>query len=238
MGRAKEIELRVIPSSIANQFVRQHHYSGKVVNNSTLHFGAFLDGALHGVMSYGPSMFKGKAMKLVAGTKWHEFIELNRMAFDDFLPRNSESFCIGLSLRLIRKNCPQIKWIISFADGTQCGDGTIYRAANFVLTGITANTTIIEFPDGSRLTRLTIDTNPNHHVLQKFSADLGIPHKQRRTDGWLSLGARIVPGYMMRYIYFIDKSYRSRLTVPEIPYSRIKEMGASMYLGVAAENSL
>lgn len=35
----------------------------------------------------------------------------------------------------------------------------------------------------------------------------------------------------MRYIYFIDKSYRKRLTVPEIPFSKIDEMGAGMYKG-------
>jgi len=30
---------------------------------------------------------------------------------------------------------PQIKWVISYADGTQAGSGTIYRASGFVLTG-------------------------------------------------------------------------------------------------------
>ena len=86
MGRAKEIEIRVIPSSIANPFIRAHHYSGKVVNNSKLHFGAFLDGRLHGVLSYGPSLDKKKIMGLVEGTTWDGFLELNRMAFDDYLP--------------------------------------------------------------------------------------------------------------------------------------------------------
>lgn len=38
---AKEIVLRAIPSTTANAFVRKHHYSGKVVNNSQLHFGVF-----------------------------------------------------------------------------------------------------------------------------------------------------------------------------------------------------
>ena len=38
MGRAKEIVMKVIPSSIANPFIKAHHYSGKVVNNSKLHF--------------------------------------------------------------------------------------------------------------------------------------------------------------------------------------------------------
>ena len=58
MGRAKEIVLKVIPANIATPFVKRHHYSGKVVNNSNLHVGVFLDGRLHGVMSYGPSLVK------------------------------------------------------------------------------------------------------------------------------------------------------------------------------------
>lgn len=36
---------------------------------------------------------------------------------------------------------------------------------------------------------------------------------------------------MLRYVYFIDKKWRDRLTVPEIPYSKIEEMGAGMYKG-------
>lgn len=92
MGRAKEIVIKVIPKRIADEFVKKHHYSGKVVQNSQLHFGAFLDGKLHGVLQYGPSMDKKKVITLVDGTGWNEFVELNRMAFDDYLPRNSESY--------------------------------------------------------------------------------------------------------------------------------------------------
>lgn len=155
MGRCKEIEIKVIPAKIANPFVKEHHYSGKVVPNSVLHFGAFLDGKLHGVLSYGNSMDKRKTMALVADTKWNEFIELNRMAFDDYLPRNSESYCIGATLRMIKKQAPHIKWVISFADGTQCGDGTIYRASNFVLTGIKK-----EYPN-NRIRKRRADSKEN-----------------------------------------------------------------------------
>lgn len=117
MGRAKEVVVKVIPASIANDFIKKHHYSGKVVNNSSLHFGAFLDGKLHGAMSYGPSLDKSKLRGLVEGTGWNEFLELNRMAFDEYLPRNSESRCIAYSIKLIKKHAPHIKWIVSFADG-------------------------------------------------------------------------------------------------------------------------
>ena len=142
MGRAKDIIVKVIPSNIANAFVKKYHYSGKVVPNSQLHFGAFLNNKLHGVMSFGPSLNKKGTINLVKDTNWNEFIELNRMAFDDYLPKNSESRCISIALKLIKVNAPQIKWVISFADGCQCGDGTIYRASNFKLVNIKKNTSM------------------------------------------------------------------------------------------------
>ena len=153
MGRAKEVILKVIPAKIAIPFIKTHHYSGKVVNNSNLHFGAFLDGQLHGVLSYGPSLDKGKMLGIVEGTGWNNFLELNRMAFDDYLPRNSESRCIAQSIKLIKKNAPQIKWIVSFADACSCGDGTIYRASNFVLTGIKENYNLVLLPNGEKYTK-------------------------------------------------------------------------------------
>lgn len=209
----KDIVVKVIPAKVAVPFVKAHHYSGKVVNNSCLHFGAFLNGTLHGVMSYGPSMDKTKTIGLVAGTGWNEFIELNRMAFDDMLPRNSESRCIGISLRLIRKNAPHVKWVISFADGCQCGDGTIYRASNFVLTGIKKNDTIRIDPDtGKPVASLSVQAHD--------------PNRARRVAAWRKLA-----GFQLRYIYFLDPSARARLTVPEIPFTDIDKCGAGMYLG-------
>lgn len=41
----------------------------------------------------------------------------------------------------------------------------------------------------------------------------------------------VLEGYQLRYIYFLDPKYRKRLTVPEIPFSKIDELGAGMYKG-------
>ena len=151
MAGAKDIVVKVIPSKIANEFVKKHHYSGKVVNNSQLHFGCFLDGKLHGVMQFGCPLDKRKVLGLVVDENerpclWNEMLELNRMAFDDVLPKNSESRCISVAIRLIKKNAPHIRWILSFADGTHCGDGTIYRASGFKLTGV-SSASMIELPE-------------------------------------------------------------------------------------------
>mgnify|MGYP003133721293 FL=1 len=208
MGRAKEIKVKVIPSKIANEFVKKYHYSKSFVQNSVLHFGAFLDNRLHGVLSYGNSIDKRNCIGFVQGTKWNEFIELNRMAFDDYLPKNSESRCIAISIKLIKKNAPHIKWILSYADGTQCGDGTIYRASGFHLTNINKNSTIYKLKDGS--------TKAKHGTSK---ADFS--------------GAVKMKGFQLRYIYLIDK--KSKLNVPIIPFSKIKEVGAAMYKGEKIE---
>lgn len=216
---------------MANPFVRKHHYSGKIVPNSNLHFGAFLDGQLHGVLSYGPSMDKKKMLGLVDGTGWDNFIELNRMAFDDYLPRNSESYCIGYTLRMIRKKAPQVKWVVSFADGCSCGDGTIYRASNFVLTGIRENKTILEFPTGEKIAAMSLEANPQSTQIKELCKKMGVENKYRTRREWIDLGARFLTGYQLRYIYFLDPKWKSRLIVPIIPFSKIDEIGAGMYKG-------
>ena len=209
MGRAKEIIVKVIPAKIANEFVKQNHYSGKVVPNSTLHFGCFLDGKLHGVLSYGPSINKKGTINLVENTGWNEFIELNRMAFDEYLPKYSESRCIAITIKLIKKNAPQIKWIISFADGTQCGDGTIYRASGFSLVGIVDNTAL----------RINPKTGEAIHVIQAHH--LKISNEFRKWEAF--------EGKQLKYIYLIDKT--CKITTPVLPFSKIDELGAGMYKG-------
>jgi hypothetical protein len=228
-----DITMKVLPSKVAIPFIKQHHYSGKVVNNSSLHFGVFLDGKLHGVMSYGPSLDKSKIIGLVEGTGWNEFLELNRMAFDSVLPRNSESRAISMSIKLIKKHAPQVKWIISFADACSCGDGTIYRASNFVLTGIKENLNLAVLPNGDKIHKMTLASNPTTPRKELggrtfFDVTGGKYDFNKYVE---AAGATILPGYQLRYLYFIDKKYAKRLTVPVIPFSKIDELGAGMYKG-------
>lgn len=237
MGRCKEIIVKVIPASIANPFVKKYHYSGKTCTTSVLHFGAFLDGKLHGVLSYGGSIDKRKMMGIVEGTGWNEFLELNRMVFDDYMPRNSESYCIGKTLRMIKKQAPQIKWVVSFADGCSCGDGTIYRASNFVLTDIRENHNLCMLPSGEKIHKMTLESNPTQP-----RKELGGKSYSQITGGANNFGkyvefvkGKVLIGYQLRYIYFLDKKSREKLTVPEIPFSRIDEIGAGMYKGNSVE---
>ena len=230
---AKDLRVAPIRAADAVAAVKRLHYSGKVVNNSQLHLGVFLDGRLEGVMSFGPSLDKRKIQGLVRETPWNGFIELNRMAFSERLPRNSESRAIGVAMRMIRATYPHIQWVVSFADGTQCGDGTIYRASGFVLTAINTSKNLARLPSGSVIHKMTLESNPSSP-----RPELGGRSYYDITGGRFNflayvreVGAEVLPGFQLRYIYFLDPTARGRLTAPILPFSKIAEMGASRYLG-------
>jgi hypothetical protein len=217
MASAKDLRIKPISAKDAGALVKRIHYSGSVAATSSLHLGAFLNGRLEGALQFGSPIDKRKVLPLVEGTPWNGFLELNRMAFSEALPRNSESRALSVAFRLIKKHYPHIQWVLSFADGAQCGDGTIYRASGFVLTGIRKNKTILQLPNGKVVTDLTLNVNAHR---------LGGNASQ-----WKKKGAKPLDGFQLRYIYFLDPSAKERLTVPIIPFSKIAEVGATMFRG-------
>lgn len=246
MGDAKKIIVKPISSKDANRIIKELHYSGKVVNNSQLHLGVFMGDRCGGAMQFGPSLDKRKIVGLVKGTLWNEFLELNRLAFADWLPRNGESRAIGYTMRFIKKTYPWMKWIVSFADGTQCGDGTIYRASGFYLTGLKVNNQIWEAPgegDGQVFSRTSLTdgrskqqqqqqaknvlsrttTTKGNHILETGASSM----KMYKDAGW-----KPKEGFQLRYIYFLDPTAKDRLTVPILPFSEIERRGAGMYKGI------
>lgn len=227
MASAKDIRVAPISREHANALVKRIHYSHKVVQNSQLHLGVYLAGKLEGAMQFGPSMDKSHIQPLVRETSWNGFIELNRMAFSDRLPRNSESRALGVALRLMRSAYPHIEWVVSFADATQCGDGAIYRAAGFALTGIRRNSSLWEFPDGERVSDLGIKTGFAFQR-RRFGREIYGAAAMREAA---RLGARKIPGFQLRYLYFLNPAARDRLTVPVLPFSAIEESRAGMYRG-------
>lgn len=213
MGDAKRLHVAPIAARDATRIVKALHYSGTVVTKSKLHLGVFLDGRCCGVMQFGQAMFQRQMLGLVRGSTWDSFLELNRMAFSEALPRNSESRAIAIACRLLRQHAPQVKWIISFADATQCGDGAIYRASGFLLTSVKRNSSLRIDPASGR-------------VMQSVGAHVRGLDKEFRS--W-----KVLPGFSLRYIRFIDPTWRDRLTVAPIPFERIAELGAGMVRGRA-----
>lgn len=232
MRSAKDCVVRPIAAREANRIVRTLHYSGKVDTRSQLHLGVFMDGLCAGAMQFGPPLDKRKVIGTVRGTKWNEMLDLHRLALSDGLPRNSESRCISVALRFLKHTYPFIQWVQSYADATQCGDGAIYRASGFHLIGIRPNSSMYRMPDGEVCCKIVFEPgfsgNAGPESIKTRYGKIGSETANR----FLSrIGAERLPGYQLRYIYFIDPTARQRLTTPIIPFSRIAEMGANMYRG-------
>ena len=75
---------------------------------------------------------------------------------------------------------------------------------------------------------MRLDENGNVYSQVTFSA-----HKPNEMDKFRKM--KVLEGYQFRYIYFIDKKMRKNLTVDEIPFSKIDELGAGMYKGKKIE---
>lgn len=234
MSRVKEILVKVIPSKIANEFVKKYHYSGKVDPRCYVHFGCFLDDKLHGVMQIGPSINKHASIKLVKNTHWNGYCELARMAFDEYMPKNSESRCISIMMKLLKKQAPHIEWCVSYADGSQCGDGTIYRASGFYLVDIKKNTSMWKMPNGDTVCSIVFNPgfSPNSKNDQaKKYGKIGNMATWPATRFLNYINAYPIKGFQLKYIYFLNKDAKKRLTVPILPFSKIDELNAGMYKG-------
>jgi hypothetical protein len=231
----KDLVVKCIKSNAANDFVKKWHYSKKVVANSQLHFGVFHEKRLKGVLSFGPSLDKSKLVGIVEGTGWNEFIELNRVAFYDDLPKNSESRCLSIAIREIKKKCPHIKWIVTFADGMQCGDGGIYRACGFLLCGFSKGSMwklpeyLEKINEGKVAHRMKVQDKGSKLSKYILSQTKG---KNLTMEGCRDkFGGSLLEGYMFRYIYILDKGCKEKINVKIYPYSKIKDMKAQMYKG-------
>ena len=112
----KTLHVAQIPCATAREVIRREHYSHSVVNNSYLHLGVFREGAFEGVLQWGYALIPARADKVVAGTAQGQYMKLNRMWLSDDAPRNSESRAISYALKYIRRACPSVAWVQSYAD--------------------------------------------------------------------------------------------------------------------------
>jgi hypothetical protein len=201
----REFYVACIPRAQAVEIIIKHHYSRRIVNNSFIHLGVFLDGVLRGVLQYGYALNPRCADKIVAGTQIGEYLELNRMWMDDIAPRNSESRAISYSIKYIKKACPSVAWIQSFAD-ERCGAlGVVYQAANFYYFG-SHWTTFFEL-DGDTYHDMLLTAHKkggNRGIYLRANIDRAIKRRFRQ----------------FRYIYFIKRQWIKRCKVAPLTYPK------------------
>ena len=217
------MELRPLNRLTANSIIKQNHYSGTTSFGTKVSLGIYEDGILYGVMQLGMGVHPSGTAKHVSGTANDEYLELNRLWISDDLGYNSESKAIGLMFKWIKKNMPEIKWLITFADGIEGNCGTIYQATNWLYTGYNKSGGLWVTKDGKKM----------HHL----SAMKGLPNSKRETleAKWGTPLYRVAGG-QFRYVYFLNKKSKRHLQIPTFPYPKASRL--SEYFQIWKENGV
>jgi hypothetical protein len=213
----KDIYIKEIDSKLANRLICENHYSGTVPKGVKYHLGIFIDEILYGVAQFGFGIMPQKTCQWVEGTTKDEYLELNRLWISDKLGKNAESNSISKALKYVKEKKPELKWIISFADGMMGKVGTIYQATNFTYTGFRKDGGIWMTKEGERI----------HSV--------SLWHKHGTINRGVLEGIYGKPLYKVfggqhRYFYFYDKKLIKELQVKILPYP--KQCDTKQYLNI------
>ena len=139
-----------------SEFIEKNHYS-QSINGCIADFCYSLHrpcGEMVGAMFYG---------RLAMANQWKRFsddcnsvIELRRLCLIDDTPRNAESYFIGKTLKMLKKEW-RVGIVVSYADKEYGHNGTIYKASNFEDFGDIPGAKVI-FWNGKRYHDKTIRT--------------------------------------------------------------------------------
>ena len=132
MTNKKKYFVRSINSKETHEWFLKKHYA-KRIPNIMFCFGLYnTDKILQGVISFGLPASKPLVVGAFKGQYQKDFLELNRLCVEENLEKNSLSFFVSQSLKLL----PKPKVIVSYADTSQNHHGYIYQATNWIYTGL------------------------------------------------------------------------------------------------------
>jgi len=121
--------MRLVPASPkAVKYACETFHYAKVVPAASLSYSVFEGDAWCGVICFGGGA--GAQMGSPYGLTHGQYLELVRVALNG--KQSSTSKAVAIAIRLVRKKCPMVRLLISYADKGQKHFGTIYQATNWI----------------------------------------------------------------------------------------------------------
>ena len=143
----KDFTVEEIPRKSVVKFIEKHHYSHNVNGVQSLyHYGLFREGNFGIPKMIGAMMYAHPSMPATAA-KYNPInpdkcLELRRLVCIDDTPKNTESYFIGQTFKLLKRDT-DMEVIVSFADQHHGHTGVIYKATNFDYLGETGKGRIL-----------------------------------------------------------------------------------------------
>lgn len=179
---------------MAQAIVKKHHYLKRSAS-AMFTFGLFDGMDLIGVAIYGKPASPSLCIGICGPEESENVVELTRLWIEDGTPKNTESFFIGQTLKLLPK---PYDIVVSYAEIGAGHSGVIYQATNWIYTGLS---------DAHVEWRL--DEATNKHTRHLFDEHGGIEKAKEFFGERLQRHER---GRKHRYIMFLgSKSRRKQL---------------------------
>jgi hypothetical protein len=224
------IFLREVSKSTAKDMIVKYHYSHKWTL-CRIAYGIYYrtdvkadffdanDEKLIGVAVYGQPVGRSAAASISKIVPIHQVFELTRLFIHDGYGKNIESYCVSQSLKMVKRDFPQLQAIISYADGEQGHKGIIYQASGFCYQG---NSSLALMPNHSVsllpppyhwIHSRTISSNYGSHNVEHLKKKIGKTFWRKKESS------------KHRYVYLLGnkiekKRILANLKHPFLPYPK------------------
>ncbi len=206
MSIKERYNIKQINYKTAMQTVIKEHYLHRVCPCSFA-FGLYEEGTIYrdlfntdrlvGVVVYGTPSSSPLRSGICGPEESKNVIELTRLWTEDTTPKNTESYLIGNTIKLINKEI-----IVSYAEIAQGHIGTVYQATNWIYTGLSAKRTDWKIEGLNKHSQTLADKYTSEELKNKYGEKFKIIDRPRKH----------------RYIYFNTSKRRRKELLNKLKY--------------------
>lgn len=135
-----------------------------------------------------------------------QVLELVRVALNGKQEHTSQ--CVVAALKMLHKECPLCKIVVSYADCDQSHLGTIYQATNWMYTGLMNEGDVSAFIINGKKTHKKTIHKKCRQTLEDVRKYLDPYAEEFRTKG------------KHKYLFFFDKRIKKRFEYLSLPYPK------------------
>lgn len=195
-----DYEIRAIGSKEATAMVVEFHYLHRRAS-SMFSFGLFDGERMIGCVIYGKPASPALCVGVCGADESGKVLELTRLWIADETPKNTESYLIGRTLKMLP---PEFEIVVSYAEIGAGHVGTVYQATNWIYTGMS-----------DKHVEWKLDGVSGSHSRHLFDEHGGV------NGAKAFYGDRLVRGERPRkhrYVYFLASKKRKRELMQKLRY--------------------
>ena len=204
MNSRPELKLDWCDVKAARFSVKRWHYSKRMPSFKTVKIGAWENGKFIGVVIFGQGATPEIAKPF--GLKKLEVCELVRVALGKH--DTPVTRIVSVALKMLKRQSPGIKLVVSFADSAQGHIGGIYQGGNWVYVGSFSHHVYVVHG---------VETHPKTLHSRYGKGGQSVPWLRKNVD---PNAERIGTLPKHKYAYAVDHSFRAKLESMAKPYPK------------------